>query len=358
MRTRRPSGSSGSLPARAAPALAAAAATQRAPPALAARPPAARDARRRWARPPKRGAAAWHGALPPRGPRSSAHRHRNRSSPGPRAALGSARFCSARGAPPAPPAVPEPRLRSSPPRSRRPLPGARRGPSRPRPRCPRPPRPVPRAEVPRAPPAAPLAAHPPPAPAQPFVAAPGFSQPRPGLQMAPARRSRGSAARPAPGGGERRAARPPRGLRIRAVSRLQPRARAPSAPAPAPSRRAAATHRRGSAGGCRSLGRDGRAGGGCGIPGSRRGTLSAPFPQPRALEARAGEKQKVFADVGVGQRRPRAGDTIKGATHRLQAQPSGFLRLTALQPSLPSSLTPTRRPGGCCLTAYTVRRYC
>lgn len=204
MRTRRPSGSSGSLPARAAPALAAAAATQRAPPALAARPPAARDARRRWARPPKRGAAAWHGALPPRGPRSSAHRHRNRSSPGPRAALGSARFCSVRGVPPAPPAVPEPRLRSSPPRSRRPLPGARRGPSRPRPRCPRPPRPVPRAEVPRAPPAAPLAAHPPPAPAQPFVAAPGFSQPRPGLQMAPARRSRGSAARPAPGGGERR----------------------------------------------------------------------------------------------------------------------------------------------------------
>lgn len=153
MRTRRPSGSSGSLPARAAPALAAAAATQRAPPALAARPPAARDARRRWARPPKRGAAAWHGALPPRGPRSSARRHRNRSSPGPRAALGSARFCSVRGVPPAPPAVPEPRLRSSPPRSRRPLPGARRGPSRPRPRCPRPPRPVPsRAPKSRAPP--------------------------------------------------------------------------------------------------------------------------------------------------------------------------------------------------------------
>lgn len=36
--------------------------------------------------------------------------------------------------------------------------------------------------------------------------------------------------------------------------------------------------------------------------------------------------------MGVGQRRPRAGDTIKGATHRLQAQPSGCRCLSALQP--------------------------
>lgn len=51
-----------------------------------------------------------------------------------------------------------------------------------------------------------------------------------------------------------------------------------------------------------------------------------------SLQARTGEKQKVFADVGVGQRRPRAGDTIKGATHRLQPQPSACLGPSAPRP--------------------------
>lgn len=44
------------------------------------------------------------------------------------------------------------------------------------------------------------------------------------------------------------------------------------------------------------------------------------LPTPKQGKARTGEKQKVLADVGVGERRPRAGDTIKGATRRARSR--------------------------------------
>lgn len=109
-------------------------------------------------------------------------------------------------------------------------------------------------------------------------------------------------------GAPRRPRRPPPG------SRPGPQPRRPGRPLPA--RALAATYRGALAARAR-----------CGvIPGSRLGKHPLPKPRLYALKqvAPTWEKQKVFADVGVGQKRPRAEDTIKGATHRFQAPTSGF----------------------------------
>lgn len=78
------------------------------------------------------------------------------------------------------------------------------------------------------------------------------------------------------------------------------------------------------------------------------GRGSSPFPKPRlcALKqvAPTWEKQKVFADVGVGQKRPRAEDTIKGATHRFQAPTSSFAHSPCPCPRPTAPSAGTRAP--------------
>ncbi|XP_054854852.1 uncharacterized protein LOC129342917 [Eublepharis macularius] len=199
-------------------------------------------------------------------------------------------------------------------------------------------------------------AHPPerprPAPPLPFVPAlpssparPPARMPRPGQPMAPggtssaAGRALSDAAQKAQAGrGE-----PRRGL------------------APSPHRQTPSSARR------RLTAAVERGAPGCGEAGAKRGR--APAPRSRRASARPAEKQKVVADVGVGERRPRAGDTIKGATQparqersqarrRRQAEggkeesPSGarppaYPALCAAGGASPAALrTPTGRPGG------------